>query len=75
MIDTSSEGLRCRATREIRTCQGVIRRLTGGVIKCDMENLGRHLIRVQWDCGMIDYAYPVEIEILDQRETAVAGGA
>ena len=75
MIDTSSEGLRCRATREIRTCQGVIRRLTGGVIKCDMENLGRHLIRVQWDCGMTDYAYPVEIEILDQRETAVAGGA
>jgi hypothetical protein len=75
MIDTSLEGLRCRATREIRTCQGVIRRLTGGVIQYDMENLGRHLIRVQWDCGMIDYAYPVEIEILDQAEPVLVGCA
>ena len=72
MINSSLEGLRCRATREIRTCQGIIRRLTGGVIQYDMENLGRHLIRVQWDCGMIDYAYPVEIEILDGSETALA---
>jgi hypothetical protein len=72
MINTSLEGSRCRATREIRTSQGVIRRSTGGVIQYDMENLGRHLIRVQWDCGMIDYAYPMEIEILGQTETAVA---
>jgi len=53
----------------------VIRRSTGGVIQYDMENLGRHLIRVQWDCGMIDYAYPIEIEILGETETAVAGHA
>ena len=33
-----------------------------------MDNLGRHLISVQWDNGVIDYVYPTEIEILDQGD-------
>lgn len=68
MIDSTLAGTRCRATREIRTCQGLIRRDTQGIIQYDMENLGRRLIRVQWDCGVIDYAYPLELEILVQEE-------
>ena len=30
--------------------------------------IGRHLISVQWDNGVIDYVYPLEIELLGQRD-------
>lgn len=75
MIDSTLSGMRCRATKEIRTCQGLIRRYTEGIIQYDMENLGRHLIRVQWDSGVVDYAYPVEIEILGQEDAVSIGCA
>lgn len=75
MIDSTLAGMRCRATREIRTCQGLIRRYSEGIIQYDMENLGRHLIRVQWDCGVVDYAYPLELEILGHEELSGIGSA
>jgi len=68
MVDTSLTGMRCRATKEIRSQQGLVRRYSEGIIQYNMDNLGRHLIRVQWDNGVIDYVYPLEIELLDQRE-------
>ena len=68
MVDTSLTGMRCHATKEIRSHQGLIRRCSEGIIQYDMENLGRHLISVQWDNGVIDYVYPLEIEILGQEE-------
>ena len=70
MIDVTLTRMRCRATREIRTSQGLIRCSTEGVIQCEMNNLGRHLIQVQWDSGVTDYAYPSEIEILGQAQPA-----
>ena len=33
-----------------------------------MENLGRHLISVQWENGVIDYVYPFEIELFAQGD-------
>jgi len=33
-----------------------------------MDNLGRHLISVQWGNGVIDYVYPLEIEFLGQGD-------
>jgi hypothetical protein len=68
MVDTSLTGMRCRATKEIRSHRGLIRRYSEGIIQYNMDNLGRHLIRVQWDNGVIDYAYLFEIEVLGQRE-------
>ena len=68
MVDTSLTGMRCRATKEIRSYQGLVRRYSEGFIRYDMENMGRHLISVQWDNGVIDYVYPLEIEILDQGD-------
>lgn len=59
--------MRCRAMREIRTSHGLIRGSTEGVIQCDTENLGRNVIQVQWDSGVTDYAYPLEIAILGQE--------
>ena len=64
MVGTSLTGMRCRATKEIRSHQGLVRRYSEGIIQYDMENLGRHLISVQWENGVIDYVYPFEIELL-----------
>ena len=68
MVDTSLTGTRCRATKEIRSYQGLVRRYSEGIIQYNMDSLGRHLISVQWDNGVIDYVYPPEIEILDQGD-------
>ena len=65
MIDATLAQMRCRAIKEIRTAQGLIRCSTEGVIRHGMDNLGRH--QVQWDSGVTDYAYPAEIEILGQE--------
>ena len=64
MLDTSLTGTRCRATKEIRSYQGIVRRYSGGIIQYNINNLGRHLISVQWENGVIDYVYPFEIELL-----------
>jgi hypothetical protein len=68
MVDTSLTGTRCRATKEIRSHQGLVRRYSEGIIQYNMDNLGRHLISVQWDNGLIDYVYALEIELLGQRD-------
>jgi hypothetical protein len=72
MIDTSLAGSRCRATKEIRSHQGVTGRFTEGTIQYDIDNCGRHLIRVSWDNGITDYAYPFEIEIIDDPEIIIS---
>ena len=68
MINSMLTGMRCRATKDIRSHQGLTRRFTEGTIQFDLDNLGRHLISVCWDNGVIDYAYPFEIEITDEEE-------
>ena len=68
MVDTSLTGMRCRATKEIRSHQGLVRRYSEGIIQYNMDNLGRHLISVQWNNGVIDYVYALEIEILGQGD-------
>jgi len=64
MIDAALTRMRCRATREIRTGQGLIRCSSEGVVQYEVDDLRRHLIKVRWDSGVTDYAYPSEIEIL-----------
>ncbi len=68
MIDTSLMGRRCRATNEIRSHQGLTRRFTEGTIQYDLDNIGRHLLSVEWENGVTDYVYPFEIEIIDEDE-------
>jgi hypothetical protein len=63
-MDSNLSGMRCLATREIRSHVGVIKRFTEGAILNELENLGRRLIYVQWDNGIAGYVYPVEIEII-----------
>lgn len=68
MIDTSLTGVRCRATKVVRSHRGLIKRSTEGTIQHRMDNLGRHLISVQWDMGITDYVFPSEIEIIGGEE-------
>ena len=45
MINLSQNGMRCRATKEIRTHEGLIRRFTEGTIQGVIDNLGVNLLR------------------------------
>lgn len=65
MIDLSSKGIRCRASRDLRTSRGMVRSFTEGIIQYEIENLGRKLILVDWDNGLTSYVYPSEIAIID----------
>ena len=67
MFDTNLAGARCRATRTVRSHRGLTERSTEGTIQHYIENLGRHLFSVAWDIGIIDYAFPSEIEIIGQK--------
>jgi len=66
MIDTSVEGIRCRAAQEIRNNWGIVRPSTEGTIQYEIENIGRYLIRVHWDSGLSLNVSPGEIEIIDR---------
>jgi hypothetical protein len=68
MIATRLTGMRCRATRAVRSHRGLIKRSTEGTIQHEIENVGRHLISVHWDGGITDYVFPFEIEIVAEEE-------
>jgi hypothetical protein len=72
MMNLSQSGMRCRATRVIRTHEGLIRRFTEGTIQGVIDNLGRQLINVEWDSGITTYVFFNEIEITDGAETSAA---
>jgi hypothetical protein len=59
------KGQRCRALRNINAHQGLVRAQTHGTIECETDNLGRRLIKVQWDGSFAMYVFPHEIELLD----------
>ena len=42
MIDLSSEGMKCRAVRDIQSYQGTVSASMEGTIQYEIENLGRH---------------------------------
>lgn len=63
MIDQSKMGMRCRTTRFLRTVEGDLPRYSQGTIRCEMENLDRLLILVQWDQGFTVPVFPHEIEL------------
>ena len=65
MIDLSSQGIKCRAVRDIRSYQGMVNASTEGIIQYELENLGRHLVNVHWDNGLRLNVFPNEIEIID----------
>jgi hypothetical protein len=65
MIDLSSQGMKCRAVRDIQSYQGTVSASMEGTIQYEIENLGRHIINVRWDNGLMLHVFPNEIEIID----------
>ena len=65
MIDLSSEGMKCRAVRDIQSYQGTVSASMEGTIQYEIENLGRHIINVRLDNGLRLNVFPNEIEIID----------
>ena len=58
-------GHRCRALRNINGHQGLVKARAAGTIECETRNLGRVLIKVQWDGSFQMYVFPDEIELID----------
>jgi hypothetical protein len=72
MASENLKRISCVARKEIRTHEGVIKPFTEGIILAEIDNLGRRLLRVQWENGMVSYVFPSEVEIV-KSETPVSG--
>jgi len=51
----------------VKSHRGLIKRSTEGTLQHGIDNLGRRLISVEWELGIIDYVFPSETEILETR--------
>ncbi len=69
MVDRTHSGKDCRTVRHLTTRDGRLPRDTRGIIQYEMENLGRHLVFVNWENGMNT---PVFIDEIEMHENAVA---
>jgi hypothetical protein len=72
MINLSQNGRICRAMKEIRTHEGLIKRFTEGTIRGVIDNLERQLINVEWDSGITTYAFFNEIEVTAGAQLSAA---
>jgi len=69
MIDRTHTGLRCATRQLIRTVRGDLPRGSQGMLVYEMDNLGRHLIFVNWDKGFAVPMFSHEID-LEGRPTS-----
>jgi len=70
MMDTSLTGRRCRTRRSIPHHRGQLPRAIGGTVQYALENLGRILIRVDFDDGPSLMVLEQDIEFENERLTA-----
>lgn len=63
MIDRTHAGFRCHTRHLLRTVKGDLPRGSYGTVVYEMDNLGRHLILVNWDTGISVPVFPDEIEL------------
>ena len=62
MIDRTQSGFRCHIRYPVQTVQGNLPRESQGTVIYEMDNLGRHLILVNLDNGILVPVSPGEIE-------------
>jgi hypothetical protein len=63
-LSGDARGSRCRTNRLIRTHAGTVPPAAVGTVLFELDNLGRHMLRVRWDDGLCAYVFPDEIEIV-----------
>lgn len=66
MVDRCHTGMHCRTNRHLTTRDGRLPQHSQGTIQYEIENLGRHLVFVQWENGMSTPVFREEIEIVEQ---------
>jgi hypothetical protein len=62
MIDHTHSSFRCHIRRPVQTVQENLPRDSQGTVIYEMDNLGRHLILVNWDNGILVPVFPNEVE-------------
>jgi hypothetical protein len=62
MIDRTHAGIRCSTRVLLRTVEGPLPRGSQGTVAYEMNNLGRHLILVNWDSGFSVPVFPGEVD-------------
>jgi hypothetical protein len=63
MIDRTHVGFRCNVRHPLRTVKGNLPRGSEGTVVYELENLGRQLILVNWDCGISVPVFPDEVDL------------
>ncbi len=66
-MDRSRSGVCCRTLCHLLTIEGILPRDSYGTLRYEMDNLGRHLVFVDWDNGMRVPVFPQEIEVLEKE--------
>jgi hypothetical protein len=61
MIDRTHTGIRCSTRVLLRTVEGLLPQGSQGTVVYEMDNLGRHLILVNWDRGFSVPVFPNEV--------------
>ena len=70
MRDEKIGGTRCRAARRIVHHRGAVALDTRGTVRYAMENIGRILLHVDFDCGQSLTVLPDDIALEDDRPAA-----
>ncbi len=73
-MDRSLVGIRCRTTRPIAHHEGYLPRQVKGTIRYAIENIGRTLLRVDFDCGKSLMVLPDDVELDGARSTRLVDG-
>ncbi len=63
MLDRTHARFRCYTLQLLRTVKGDLPRGSQGTVAYEMDNLGRHLILVNWDQGFSVPVFPDEVEL------------
>lgn len=74
MMDHSLGGKRCRTTRRIAHHGGYLPRELGGTVLYATENLGRTLVRVEFDTGVAMMVLPDDITVVAGDDIAFLPG-
>ena len=72
MIDRTHTGLRCTTRVLLRTVEGILPQGSHGTVVYEMDNVGRHLILVNWDRG---FSVPVDCRSAREAEGSVVSPA
>lgn len=71
MYDKTLTDCRCQAERLIQTKLGNVPRGSFGTIQSVTESLGRHLVLVKWDNGIVVNVFLHEIKIEETTPTII----